>query len=89
MKERVYVLLDVPAKKGKEVSRTLGKRSGVISADILEDQSGVMVLIEAGDRKQLAARAVQAITSVELLTTGLRLLPVQNRTKPLTISVTS
>ncbi len=82
MKQRVYVLLDVEAKKGREVVRSLADSSGVVSADMLEDDSEVMVVIEAADRGQLAARAVQAITSVEGATTGVRLLPVRDRKQP-------
>ena len=81
-RQRVYVRVDTPMEKGKEVSGIFGRKCGVMLADVLQDQSGVMVLIEAGHRKQLVARTVQAITSVELLTTGVRLLPVQTKAKP-------
>ncbi len=78
MNDRVYVLLDVIDGKSTEVVHTLIGKGGVISADVLDDPCSVVMVVEAGERKQLAALTVQAIASVDSLTRGLRLLPVQN-----------
>jgi hypothetical protein len=78
MNDRVYVLLDVIDGKSTEVVHTLIGKGGVVSADMLEDPSSVVLVVEADDRKQLAALTIQAIASVDNMTHGLRLLPVKN-----------
>ena len=80
MNNRVYVLLDVIKGKSKEVVNTLTGKGGVISADAIEDPPGVVMVVEASERKQLAALTVKAIASVDNFTRGLRLLPVSEST---------
>jgi len=77
MNDRVYVLLDVIEGKSKEVVRTLAGKGGVVSADVLENPPGVIMVVEASEQKQLAALTVRAIASADNLTHGLRLLPVR------------
>ena len=87
MNDRVYVLLDVIEGKAKEVARTLAGKSGVVSADVLENPVGVIMVVEASGQKQLAALTVRAITSVDNLTNGLRLLPVKSNVELATVAV--
>ena len=89
MNDRVYVLLDVVEGKSREVVDMLSGKGGVVSADVVEDPPGVIMIVEAGERKQLAALTVQAIASVDNFTNGLRLLPVQSEQERPTVSVIS
>ncbi|MBI2830167.1 MAG: hypothetical protein HYX81_03315 [Chloroflexi bacterium] len=81
MSNRVYVVLDVIEGKAKQVARTLLQKSGVMVADVLDSPPGVMMIVEAGERKRLAELTVQAIASVNGMTEGLRLLPVQDEVR--------
>ena len=78
MSPRVYVLLDIIAGKSAQVTQTLRSKQGVILADELEDQSRVIMVVQAADRQKLAELTVQALDSVESMTDGLQLLPAKN-----------
>lgn len=78
MSNRVYVVLNVIEGKSMQVARTLLEKAGVIIADILENPPGVMMVVEADERRRLAELTVKAIASVDGMTRGLQLLPVQN-----------
>ncbi|MBI4295545.1 MAG: hypothetical protein HY667_00360 [Chloroflexi bacterium] len=81
MSNRVYVVLDVIEGKAKQVACTLLQKSGVMVADVLDSPPGVMMVVEASERKRLAELTVQAIASVNGMMEGLRLLPVQDEVK--------
>lgn len=77
MSDRVYVLLKVVEGKSAQVVSTLKDKHGVVMADVLEDQSEVMMVAEASERQRLAELTVQAIISVEDVTGEVRLLPIK------------
>jgi hypothetical protein len=78
MSPRVYVLLDIIAGKSGRVTQTLRSKPGVILADELEDQSRVIMVVQAADQQELAELTIQVLDSVESRTDGLQLLPVKN-----------
>ena len=75
---RVYVLLDVVEGKSDQVARALQRRAGVRIVDVLEDSPNVIMVIEAGDRHELARLTVQALALVEAMTDDVRLLPAKD-----------
>ncbi|OGO21821.1 MAG: hypothetical protein A2Z28_08120 [Chloroflexi bacterium RBG_16_51_9] len=78
MSPRVYVLLDIIAGKSGRVTQTLRSKPGVILADEMEDQSRIIMVVEADDRQKLAELTIQALSSVDSVTDGLQLLPAKN-----------
>lgn len=78
MSPRVYVLLDIIAGKSDRVTQTLRNKPGVILADELEEQSRIIMVVQADDREKLAKLTIQAIDSVESITDGIQLLPAKN-----------
>ena len=78
MNHKVYILLDVIGGSAEEVTRVLCKRLGVVLADALEGPPDVVVLIEAPEREQLAKWTIEALSSVEMLTEQVCLLPTRD-----------
>ncbi len=75
MKDKVYILIDVNQVACRQVVRTLRRQPGVVLADVLEDQSRVMLLVTAESRLELAELTNRALVSVEDLIFGIHLLP--------------
>ena len=88
MGNRVYILLDAIDGKADQVAETLRVSKGVKIVDLLEERPNVIMMIQAGNRGQLAELTNRALASVESMTDGWQLLPTQNgcnknlRTKP-------
>jgi len=78
MTSRVYILLDAIEGKADQVAETLRVRAGVKMVDVLEDRPNVITMIQAHDRSQLAKLTNWALASVETMTEGWQLLPIQN-----------
>jgi len=78
MVARAYVLLDIVDGKSEQVAQALQSKPGVVIAEQLEGPPDLIMVVEASDLQHLAKLTVQAITSVETMTHGLRLLPVQD-----------
>lgn len=89
MMTRVYVILDVIDGKPDQVVRSLRNKSGVVMADVLEDSSNVITVVEASERQRLAELTVRALASVESMAECLEIMPARDRhcassfTKPL------
>ena len=75
MSHRVYVLLDIVDGQAEQVVQVLQEIPGVLMVDALEGPPDVVVLIEASEREQLAKWTIEALSSVEMLTEQVRLLP--------------
>ncbi len=73
------LILDAIETKACEVAQTLENKSGVRKVDILEGSPGLIVLIQARNRQQLADFTNKALASVEMVTDNWQLLPVQNK----------
>ena len=78
MVARAYVLLDIVDGKSEQVAQALQGKPGVVIAELLEGPPDLIMVSEASDLQHLAKLTVQAITSVEAMIHGLRLLPVQD-----------
>jgi len=78
MSPRVYVLLDIMVGKSDRVTQTMRNKPGVILADELEEQSRIIMVVQADDREKLARLTIQAIDSVESMIDGIQLLPAKN-----------
>jgi hypothetical protein len=76
MGNRVYLLLNVTAGKSEEALCALRGKSGVVVADLLEDQLGILVMLQATNRPKLARLAVDLISAIEQITENVSLLPV-------------
>jgi len=74
MSARVYLLLDVLNGESDQVAQNLRGNPGVVIAEPLEGPPDVMAVIEAPDRQKLAQLAIGAISLVEGMTKGVRLL---------------
>jgi len=78
MVARAYVLFDIVDGKSEQVAQALQDKPGVVIAEQLEGPPDLIMVTEASDLPHLAKLTVQAITSVEAMIHGLRLLPVQD-----------
>ncbi len=78
---RVYVLLSVISGQSEVVARALRSQAGVVATDVLEGPPDVMVVIEAPERQRLAELMTHALTSVEIMTDNMQVLPTQSGTK--------
>lgn len=78
MSPKVYVLIDNIAGESGWVTQTLRTSLGVILADELEEQSRIIMVVQADDREKLAMLTIQAIHSVESVTDDIQLLPARN-----------
>ncbi len=77
MADRVYFLLDIGDGNVERAVETLRQQQGVIMVDALEERSSIIALVEAQDRQRLAQLAVEALSSVEMMTETLSLMPVK------------
>lgn len=78
MSARVYLILDVLNGESDQVAQNLRGKPGVVIAEPLEGPPDVMVVIEAPDRQKLAQLAIGAVTLVEGMTEGVRLLAARD-----------
>jgi hypothetical protein len=78
MVARAYVLLDIVNGKSEQVAKALQGKPGVVIAEQIEGPPDLIMVTEASDMHHLAKLTVKAITSVEAMINGLRLLPVQD-----------
>jgi len=78
MVARAYVLLDIVDGKSEHVAQALQGKPGVVIAEQIEGPPDIIMVAEASDLQHLAKLTIQAITSVETMIHGLRLLPVQD-----------
>lgn len=74
-KARVYVLLEAAAGKSQQVVQSVRTMAGVVMADLLDEPPGVIMVVEASNRPELAKLTIRALASVESITEGVRLLP--------------
>ena len=79
MNERVYVLIDAIEGKAGQVAQMLRGQPGVKMVDLLEGPPDVIVMLQSRSRQKLAELTNQTLVSVESMTEGLKVLPVQNR----------
>jgi len=77
--ERVYVLIDAIEGKAGRLAQMLRGQPAVKMVDVLEGPPDVIVMLQARSRLELAELTNQALVSVESMTEGLKVLPVQNR----------
>lgn len=62
MSARVYVLLDVMEGRANQVAKSLRSKCGVLMADVLENPSDVIVVVEAPERQRLTELVLRART---------------------------
>jgi hypothetical protein len=74
MSFKAYVIMDSPDEKTARMVRTLRKRPGVVSVDLLEDSPQLIMVVEAPQRKKLAKLTVRAISSADSMATVTQLL---------------
>jgi hypothetical protein len=79
MSDRAYILLDIVHGKAEQATEVLQESPGVVMADALEGPPDVIVVIEAPKRQQLAKLIIQALTSVEIMTEHVCLLPTEDK----------
>ncbi len=75
---RAYILLDIREGKSVEAAEVLQSMRGMVIADPLEGPPGVVVVVEASDRQELAKLTNRALASIEASIDGLTLLPARN-----------
>jgi len=78
MNARAYVLLDITDGKSNQAVKKLRDKPGVLIADLLEGPPDVILVVEAPERQKLADLTNQALSSVEMVTEDICLLPVQD-----------
>jgi hypothetical protein len=57
--------------------RILQHQAGVVAVDLVEGPPDIVFVVEAPDRVELASVLIKAVTSVESMTDGMELLPIQ------------
>jgi len=75
MGNRVYILLDIMDGKAEQAAKVLRESPGVVVVDILEGPPDVIMIIDAGERQQLARLTNQVLASVETMTEHVCLIP--------------
>jgi len=78
MNDKVYILLDIVDGKAEQVVHVLQKIPCVLMVDALEGSPDIVVVIEAPEREQLAKWTIEVLSSVEMLTEQVRLLPTRD-----------
>lgn len=81
MNSRVYVLIDTVEGKAKQVAKILRRQPGITVVDCVEGSPDIVMIAEAEEQQTIARFTVQALASVENLTTDIRFLPVSNGAK--------
>jgi hypothetical protein len=81
MSNRVYLLLNITEGKSEEALRALRGKSGVVVADLLEDNLGILVMLQATNRPKLAKLTVESISAIEQITENVSLLPTRRINK--------
>ena len=79
MSARVYVLIDTVEGKAKQAAKILYGQPGITVVDCVEGPPDIVMMAEVEDQQALARLTVQALASVENLTTDIRFLPVSSR----------
>jgi len=82
---RVYVLLDVLEGHSGHVASILRGKPGVVTVDVLEEQPGVIMVVEAQHRLGLAEMTIQALASVEALIDRMHLMPIEDQRVPMVV----
>ena len=74
MSFKAYVVIYGNEGKISKMVRTLRKKPGVVSVDLLEDSPQLIMVVEAPERKKLAKLTIDAISSAEKVPTVMQLL---------------
>ncbi len=74
-KARVYVLLEAAEGKSQQLVQAVRTMPGVVMADLLDEPPGVIMVVEATNRPELARLTIRALASLENITEGVRLVP--------------
>jgi len=75
---RIYVLIDAADERADEMLATLRHRPGITQVDRVEGPPDIIMIMEADEVRELATMTVQAMASVEHLTSGIQCLPVND-----------
>lgn len=78
MSSRLYLLLETVDGHSEEVAQALRLNPGVVTVDLVEGKPGVIAVMEARDRQELAQLLMQAIVCVENTTEDARILPTRD-----------
>ena len=78
MSSRLYLLLETVNGHSEEAARVFRLNSGVVAVDVVEGKPDVIVVMEAGDRQELAHLLMQVISCVENATEDVRILPIRD-----------
>jgi hypothetical protein len=72
------MLLDVINGERHQAAQILQSRPGVVTVALVEGLPQLVFVVEATERQTMAKLTVSALASVESVTTGVRLLPIQD-----------
>ena len=78
MSARAYVLIDTAEGKAREVLMALRGKPSITVVDCVEGPPDIVVIAEAEDIQTLASLTIQALTSIENLTSNIQCLPVRD-----------
>ena len=78
MGTRVYLLINTVEGKAKQVATILRGQPGITFVDCVEGPPDIIMMVEAENQQAIARLTIQALASVENLTTDIRFLPVSN-----------
>lgn len=71
-------MLETANGHSEEAAEVLRLNPGVVAVDVVEGKPDVIVVMEAGDRQELAQLLMQVISCVENTTEDARILPVRD-----------
>ncbi len=74
---RAYVFLHSQGDNRNKAARILERQAGVVAVDLVEGPPDIVFVIEAPDRRRLASVLMKAMASIQTMTDGLELLPVE------------
>jgi len=78
MSTRAYILIDAVEGKAREVLKILHGKLGIALVDCVEGPPDIVVIAEAEDIQTLASLTIQALASIENLTSNIQCLPVRD-----------
>ena len=78
MSVKAYILIDTLEGKEKRVFTALRGKPGIVSVNCVEGSPNIIMLAEAEERRKLAKLTIQALSTVEALTSDIQCLPVSN-----------
>lgn len=79
MSARAYFLIEAAEGKALEASKELMGKPGIVLVDYVLGPPDIVMTVEADDAQKLADLTVQALASIEHLTSSIQCLPVNDK----------